>query len=531
MATYKSVRALQIISHDRVQRVPGILTGPNAQDFVMLSAAADRAALAGQVSILGSAPAPLAVRGLEGILGLFRDNQMVGLRDALGNDLVSFSSGASGSGKGSTGCISLLPAVDAALSPNFAIQERITVPYVGWVRIRVFFGNTSTAAANVNAVALCGSTVFHPGAADPAGTDPTKWQPVLDDSGQGGWTAASGAPLFAVPASTGKAFVLDATNDGDIQSAPSQWFDVYLPQATDAPTGYSNLFIRSQSSRIMNNWASRGYVYNIAGNYFRRGVEYANPGGTNWVGASQTSFQPMPSGGMNASIQAVMKVEIQSMKEVTNLYQTGDSIPQGQSSTAQSNNFVTQYCAANSTPDRIYLPTNLAIAGQPNISSLQHARAQLAKTLTTSGAGRTLAARAHRVFIDPYSNNDPFFHTNGGQGTGPLTRAQANASFAQAADFADFCESIGVAVTWRTKIPYGNTMTPAQEAIRVEVNQRIRNSGRRYLDCDAAVTDNGSQRGNGVAQILPAFSADWVHLNDAGHAAIFARMDADLGVL
>lgn len=422
--------------------------------------------------------------------------------------------------------MSLLPIFDAAVGTNFAVQERRTVPFVGWTMIRLWFPNSTNAATNVTDCAVAGSTVFDPGAADAAGTAAALWQPVQDASGNGGWVTQTGAPAFTVPAASGNAFAANASNDGNINMAPSQVFMVYLPQATDAPTGWSNLFIRSHAARGFNNYLNRGYAYNKVadGNYFRIGCEYQ--ASADFVAANQANFAPLPGGGRNAHISNVARIEFFSVQNAVSIWNVGDSIPQGLFSTGQINNFVTQWCAKNTVPGSvIFLPSNYCFEGKPNHTALSFARQELAKTVVSGASNRALSARPNVIFVDPYSNNDPIYLTNGGSGTGALSQSQAMASWSEFLQFVDYAEALGVNVITKTKPPYG-ILNAGQEAVRVGINAMVRASGRPYLDVDAAVTD-----GAAIAKILAAMSPDGVHLGDLGQDAVYARMDADVGAV
>jgi lysophospholipase L1-like esterase len=78
-----------------------------------------------------------------------------------------------------------------------------------------------------------------------------------------------------------------------------------------------------------------------------------------------------------------------------------------------------------------------------------------------------------------------------------------------------------------TLMPFGSWIgyTPAADALRQDTNFWIRNSGAfdAVIDFDAVVQDPATP-----TQILPAYSADGLHCNDAGYQAMADSIDLAL---
>jgi lysophospholipase L1-like esterase len=198
-------------------------------------------------------------------------------------------------------------------------------------------------------------------------------------------------------------------------------------------------------------------------------------------------------------------IEVVGMRNVRSILNVGDSLAEGLLTTGQCNNYALQFCEKYSKVNYPICSINLGSEGQTSALFMAQATAYL-----QSDSNNHLPTVA---IIQVGSGND----------SGGVTRANLEAAFILAMQFAQLCLKLGVTPMLKTMIP-SLTYTATPEAARVWLNTAIRKSSLPYFDADKAVTDGGSP-----ARQLPALvNADGNHPNDLGHAALAAQLAIDL---
>lgn len=180
----------------------------------------------------------------------------------------------------------------------------------------------------------------------------------------------------------------------------------------------------------------------------------------------------------------------------------GDSLTQGLNSTSNHNGFGLQTAKLMSSAARPVSLVNVGYASQTSAAFYQN----LMKAI--DGFKPTV------VTIPVLSPNDTQDQTN------------ADTAWASAQSVYAYAVSKGaLPVLWTA---FGDTaLSGGTEAIRVAQNQRVRNSGLRYVDFDAVISDGASP-----ARIKSAYnSGDGRHLNDAGYGAEAAALKTLLDTL
>ena len=357
----------------------------------------------------------------------------------------------------------------ANVGSSISFQLRAGIPFVNrTILVRFVNMNDTSTGYTISNVAFAGGATTAINPVD-AGGSPSVWSTdtsVVVSAGSASWVT-----------------------DGSYGIGYGNWKLVNIPSRTDGGT-FGVLYTRAYSSA-----AFRGPVGNgsrdlkaYAGLSINEFMASDYQTG-NFVSGSQASFNPTT--GLNSQFYPIF-FEISVPDRIITVAGVGDSTTQGLGSTGCSWSAVQQACQALATTARPIALANWAYEGKQTDFFYPAAKSMLADA----------NARPQVMVIQAGSQNNTW------------TQSNAQTMYLQMMDLVRQCRSYSVIPILRC--PYPTSVNDATaDAARLWMRSQVIASNIIYIDAESTVGTGATPN-----RLQPAYTADGVHLNDAGETAV-----------